>query len=90
MPMINVTFDEPAWPDLEDKDVIHITGPICITGLTKGMRSGKTSVAIRIDIPPHFTEVVLVETSLELFLTTADMLKVKYGDPRISIENKGE
>lgn len=54
--------------------------PIQVTGLDGGMVSGNPSVAIRLDLPDGKT--VIAETSLALFLTAADALKSRYGDPR--------
>jgi hypothetical protein len=81
MPSMNIVLQEPAWPELRERtDVIHTTGPIGIAGLEGGMESGKPSVALRIDLPDG--RVVLAETSLSLFLTAADALRARYGDPR--------
>lgn len=72
-----------AYPDLLDRaaDVIHLANdapPIGVTALPGGMTSGRTSVMLRIDLPDG--RVVLAETSLRLFLLTADMLRARYGD----------
>jgi hypothetical protein len=88
MPVMDLVFNEPAWPDLleraGDDKVFLLMGqdsaPIKVTGLAGGMQSGKLSVALRIDLPNG--GVVVTETSLALFLTAADGLKARYGDPR--------
>lgn len=81
MPSIVLRLDgDGSWPDLKNKTVHHVQTDIAIVALPHGMRSGKPSVAIRVDLPNG--EVVVAETSLALFLTAADGLKAKYGDPR--------
>lgn len=80
-----------AWPDLADREIHHVTeeeGSIAVAGLAGGMESGAPSVAIRIDCPDGET-VVVAETSLRLFLTAADALKARYGDPRIEVPRGG-
>lgn len=79
MPSLELNFNESAWPDLE-ADFIHTTEPIGVTALEKGMKSGKPSVAFRIKLPDG--KYVIAETSLALFLTAADAIKIRYGDPR--------
>lgn len=82
MPSMNIVLQEPAWPELQANDarVHHTTRPIGVTGLSGGMASGKPSVALRIDLDDGSS--VIAETSLALFLTAADALKARYGDPR--------
>lgn len=82
MPSINVVLQEPAWPELAKPGakVVHTQSPIGVTGLAGGMQSGAPSVALRVDLPDGTA--VIAETSLALFLTAADALKAKYGDPR--------
>lgn len=69
-----------AWPDLSNKKIL-IAETMHITALEGGMVSGRPSVAIRIDLSDQ--EVVIAETSLVLFLTVADALRTRYGDPRV-------
>ena len=82
--ILSVILAEPAWPDLLERtdDVYHLAGGshIQVTGLEGGMQSGRPSVAIRLDLEDG--RVVLAETSLALFLSAADALKARYGDPR--------
>lgn len=61
--------------------VTPYTGSVVIGGMPKGTKAGKPVVMIAIENPETggFT---VIETTLALFLTTADGLKVKYGDPR--------
>lgn len=72
-----------AWPDLKDKQKagklvwLNDAHPAPqITALAGGMMSGKTSIAIRIDLPDGTT--VVQETSLTLFLAAADAFRAKY------------
>lgn len=83
MPSMNIVLQEPAWPELKEPGakVVHTNAPIGVTALTGGMQSGKPSVAFRIDLPDG--TVVIAETSLAFFLTAADTLKARYGDPRL-------
>lgn len=61
---------------------IHVKDgvPIKITALDGGMVGGRPSVAISITLPDG--RWVLAETSLRLFLTAADALRARFGDPR--------
>ena len=76
--------DSPAWPELAAGHTIFRLSDqsrmIQISGLDEGMSSGAPSVIIRLDIDDH--RVVLAETSLKLFLTAADALRARFGDPR--------
>jgi hypothetical protein len=69
MPAMSILLNgEDAWPELKDlpaDNLIHVTDPIQVARLKGGMASGKTSVAIRIDLPDG--RVVIAETSLELW-----------------------
>lgn len=80
MPALHIIADgDNAWPDLRDRmdTVIHITAPFAITALASGMTSGKTSVALRIDLPDGRT--VIAETSLALLGAAVDTFRAKYG-----------
>jgi hypothetical protein len=86
MPSLHLILDgEGAWPDLAKAEavVIHLADDavVAVAGLAGGMQSGKPSVAFRIDLPED-GHIVLWETSLALFLSAADALKARYGDPR--------
>jgi hypothetical protein len=81
--MVGMTLNldgDNAWPDLAGRMVHHIKGSMAVAALKGGMESGAPSVAIRVDINEN--ESVVAETSLALFLSAADVLKAKYGDPR--------
>jgi hypothetical protein len=84
MPVLTVKLEgDGAWPDLKGSDkLIHLADEarLEIAGLEAGMTSGKPSVALRTDLPDG--RIVIAETSLALFLTAADLLKGRYGDPR--------
>lgn len=85
MPVMRIILQEPAWPEIDRDDprVIWLgegSPPIGVTGLEGGMKSGKPSAALRLDLPDG--RIVIAETSLALFLTAADALKARYGDPR--------
>lgn len=80
MVSISIVLEEPAWPDVDLRKVVYLDSMIGVTGLENGMKSGKPSVAFRFDLPDG--KIVIAETSMALFLTAADALKAKYGDPR--------
>ncbi len=79
---MNIILDgDNAWPDLRDKDVIHLANgapPIQVAILNAGMRSGRPSVAIRIDLPDG--RVVVAETTARLFAMAGRAIQVKYPD----------
>lgn len=80
-PRIDLTLDgDNAWPDLAVRqDLIHLTGPIGMTVLPRGMSSGRASVAMRFDLPDG--RPVLVETSLRLLVTAVRAMLARYPDP---------
>lgn len=82
MPVLDLKLDgDGAWPDLADKlDRVTRIEHAQITVLDRGMTSGKPSVTVRLDLPDG--QIILYETSLALFLTTADAIRARYGDPR--------
>lgn len=72
-----------AWPDLkESKDAIILMGneapTIDVAVLNEGMRSGRPSVALRINLPDG--RPVVVETSAVLFCSAAKAIMAKYPD----------
>lgn len=78
--IINLDGDE-AWPDLKDKEIIHLgddAPPIRISALSGGMKSGRPSVAIRIDLPGNKS--IVAETSMRLFLAAARTFEARYGE----------
>lgn len=87
MAVLNVNArGDGAWPDLQAKmqagQVIWLRDetPISLTALAAGTEGGKPSVALRLDLPDGRT--VVVETTLALWLTAADILRTAHGDPR--------
>lgn len=63
----------------EEYGVIEHGAEMVIGGMPRGTASGKPTVMIGLEIPQGF---LVAETTLALFLTAADSLKAKYGDPR--------
>ncbi len=84
MPVITVSLEEPAWPDLAEKrdQLTWLNGnddaPIQIGALEGGMVGGRPSVAIRIDLPDG--RIVVAETSLRLFQMANAALLGRFGD----------
>lgn len=58
--------------------LIHLTGPVEVGGLTRGMTSGRASVAFCFTLPDG--RVVLAETSMRLFKVAADALHAALGE----------
>lgn len=76
--IIKLDGDE-AWPDLQDKEIIHLGNgapPIQVAVLEGGMKSGRPSVAFRIDLPDG--KVVIAETTARLFCAAARAIMAKY------------
>lgn len=74
-------------PDLERKgfrdgkyEVTEHKGPVSIGGMDRGTEAGKPVVMIGLDMGKE--GVLVVQTTLSLFLSAADALKARYGDPR--------
>ena len=70
-----------AFADVPRERLAHTTEPIRVAALEGGMQSGRPSVAIGVFLPNN-GGCVIAETSLALFLTAADGLKARFGDPR--------
>jgi hypothetical protein len=60
--------------------VEYDNGPIIIGGMSKGTENGKPVVMIAIDTDDG--DVMVIQTTLALFLSAADALKAYHGDPR--------
>lgn len=74
---------EGARPDLKDhlKAGLLLSAPdMELVGLADGTASGAPVVMAFLTLPDGRT--VMAETTLALFLTAADALKARYGDPR--------
>lgn len=96
MPVLDIRLDGDGWipevgPALRDGTLVHLAdgAQIIVAGLRDGMRGGpdeptRPSVAIAFRLPddPGGKTWVLAETSLRLFLTAADALRARFGDPR--------
>lgn len=82
MPRIDIILDgDGAFKDVPKEKLGHTTEPIRVVALEGGMKSGKPSVAIGVFLP-HGGGCVIAETSLALFLSAADALRARFGDPR--------
>lgn len=80
MPAMRIVLDgDNAFPEMVGK-VIHEVQNFAVSALPAGMESGKPSVAMIAELPDG--SYVFAETSLVLFLTAADALRARYGDPR--------
>jgi hypothetical protein len=68
----------------EPYTIFEHTGAIIIGGMPEGTESGKPVVLIALEIPEETPgrAFLISQTTLSLFLSTADALKAKYGDPR--------
>ena len=84
MPEMKIFIDgDGAIADLSGRPMIHLGNdapPIRVMALKGGMRSGRTSVAIVIELPPPERRVVAAETSLRLFQMAAVAFTAKYGN----------
>lgn len=81
MTPLTITPDVEAhpWDDLADRDVA--TGTLDrVGGAPNGTARGLPIVAVGIELPDG--TVALGETTLALFLSAADALRARYGDPR--------
>lgn len=84
MPVMNVILEgDRAWPDVanlaEQGKLIHLRdAPWSLAALAMGMSSGRTSVALRIDLPDGRT--LIAETSLGLLLGAARAFEARHGD----------
>jgi hypothetical protein len=64
----------------EDYEVTEYSGPLIVGGMSEGTESGKPVVMLGLEIEDGGW--LVKQTTLSLFLTAADALKAKYGDPR--------
>lgn len=77
IPLSVILDGDDAWPDLAEKDVIE-AGVLAVAVLPNGMKSGKPSVTIRLELPNG--ETVLAQTSARLFCTAGRAITAKYPD----------
>lgn len=82
MEALQVITDVEATPLLEgvDTDDLWVAAGITVGGRPRGTVSGKPTVELC--LATREGQHVLGTTTLALFLTAADTLKAKYGDPR--------
>lgn len=82
MPAITIILNgDGAFNDVPPGKIIHTLEPIRVAALANGMTSGKPSIALGVFLP-NGGGCVIAETSLVLFLSAADAMKARYGDPR--------
>ena len=82
IPLRIVLDADGAFPELEGSQVrkAHAARSIAVAALQGGLKSGGTSIAFV--IPLEDGSHVFAETTLKLFLTAADAMKARFGDPR--------
>ena len=74
---LSVIFEEPAWPELADKAVVHIPdADISVAVLDHGMSSGRPSVAIKVTLPDG--QEVIAETTARLFCGAGRAIHSRY------------
>lgn len=90
MPMLHVIMEgDGAWPDLTEKleqwklqwfrDVPgEPQAELSVAALPEGMSTGRTSIAIRVDLPDG--EVIVVESSLRIWAGAIASFRARYGD----------
>lgn len=67
---------EGAWPELKDSPrVLEVIAPMQIARLPGGMKSGESSVCVRIDLPDG--RVIIAQTSMKLFQDAARVFAFK-------------
>lgn len=76
MASINLKLNgDGAFPELKGKKIHHVKSPIDIALLKGGMKSGKHSVVIKVELENG--EIVFIETSATLFMSTAVGIKAR-------------
>ena len=78
MPDMRVILEgDGCWPDLVGKEAhTHRVHGFDVAALKGGMKSGKPSVAIRIDTPQGDT--IIAETSMQLFISAARAFEARF------------
>ena len=64
----------------DEYEVTEYSGPLIIGGMPEGTEAGKPIVMLGLEIDEGGW--LVKQTTLSLFLSAADALKAKYGDPR--------
>ena len=81
MPNIDIRLSgDGAIPEMKEAaeaGKVHRTDNFILSALPAGMKSGRTSVAICVELPDG--QWVFAESSLRLFLAAADALRARYG-----------
>lgn len=77
---IVLNLEQHGFADGQPHKVKVHEGGVVIGGMSNGTQEGKPTVMIGLEQGGNF---LVAETTLRLFLTVADALKAKYGDPRI-------
>lgn len=76
-PIIDIKLQgDNAWPDLQDKGVIHGGSVWRLVALRGGMASGRTSITLRLDLADG--NAVIAETSVRAWLAAADILRANF------------
>lgn len=79
IPLDVILDGDNCWPDLKERGFTE--GEFtAVAALPQGTVQGRPTVAVRVELPDG--TVVLAETTLALFLTAADAMKARHGDPR--------
>lgn len=82
-PMIHVELEgDGAWSDLpEPHKIVHYQKSWRVALLKQGMRSGRSSIALRLDLPNG--DVVVAQTSLAAWLAATKVLEAgdQVGEP---------
>lgn len=73
--------DDGSFDHLADRPCCRVSD-FTVSGLSRGMASGSPSVSFIVEDLGD-GRWLLAETSLKLFLTAADALRARYGDPRL-------
>lgn len=76
--MIRIILDgDGAFTDMAEREIIE-SNNISITALSRGMKSGRPSVAMRIDFRDNKT--VFAQCSMREFLAAADAFRARYSE----------
>ena len=76
---LTIHFQEDAWPELRDKQVVYLGegSPAIQIAVRDGrLESGRPSVSIRLDLPDG--TFVIAETTARLFCTAGRAIQAKY------------
>lgn len=87
MPFIDLRLDQDGcWPDIGEKKKAGLLkvslAPLGMALLTEGMKSGRPSVLLRIDLPDG--QLVYVQTSLRLLAAAVRTMEVRAKKGRLN------